>query len=156
LILKFREHFVLESENANFGDAYTIFPLFTAEEVLFNRAEAYLELGDKEAARADLNLYASTRIEDYNAATHNITDAKLQAYYRTSDVKQGLMQALLEFKAAEFVQEGMRWFDILRHKLTVYHPTVSGQELRLPPEDPRRVLQIPQDAVLSGIAKNPR
>lgn len=156
LLLKFREHFVRESANANFGVPYTIFPLFTAEEVLFNRAEANLELGNTEAARADLNLYASTRIEAYDPASHAITDDKLQDFYRTSDVKDALLSALLEFKAAEFVQEGMRWFDILRHDITVFHPSTNTQEVVVRPDDPRRVLQIPQDAVLAGIAKNPR
>jgi starch-binding outer membrane protein, SusD/RagB family len=156
LILKFREHFVRQSENANIGVPFTIFPLFTAEEVLFNRAEANLQLGNIEAARADLNLYASTRIENYSPTQHAITNAKLRNYYRITDVKEGLLTALLHFKAAEFVQEGMRWFDILRHKIPVYHASVSGQQVTLQPDDPRRVLQIPQDAVLSGIAKNPR
>jgi starch-binding outer membrane protein, SusD/RagB family len=54
------------------------------------------------------------------------------------------------------VQEGMRWFDILRHRLTVFHPSVNSQEVVLRPDDPRRVLQIPQDAILAGIPKNPR
>lgn len=156
LVLKFREHFVRASDNANFGEAYTIFPLFTAEEVLFNRAEAQLALGNNEAARADLNLYASVRIDNYNAATHAITDAKLRNFYNTSNVSQGLLRALLDFKAAEFVQEGMRWFDILRHKLPVYHPTVSGEVITVLADDPRRVLQIPQDAIQAGIAANPR
>jgi starch-binding outer membrane protein, SusD/RagB family len=156
LILKFREHFVRESDNANFGDAFTIFPLFTTEEVLFNRAEANLELGNQEAARADLNLFASARIENYNATTHAITNAKLRTFYGTSSVKEGLFSALLDFKAAEFVQEGMRWFDILRHKITIFHPTISGPGVTITPDDPRRVLQIPQDAVQAGIAQNPR
>lgn len=156
LILKFREHFVLESENANFGDIFTIFPLFTVEEVLFNRAEAHLELGNNEAARADLNLFASARIENYSADNHGITDAKLRNFYGTTDVKRGLMAALLDFKAAEFVQEGMRWFDVLRHKITVVHPTAFSPGVTLTPDDPRRVLQIPQDAAQAGIAKNPR
>ncbi|GEO03306.1 hypothetical protein AAE02nite_09700 [Adhaeribacter aerolatus] len=156
LVLKFREHFVREDINADIGLPYTIFPLLTAEEVLFNRAEAYLELNNNTAARTDLNLYASMRIEDYNANTHAITDAKLRNYYGTSNVKQGLLAALLDFKAAEFVQEGMRWFDILRHGLTVIHPIAEGQTLTLPPNDPRRVLQIPQEVVLSGIERNPR
>lgn len=156
LILKFREHFVRSGENANIGFPYTIFPLFTAEEVLFNRAEANLELGNIEAARDDLNLFASHRIENYSSNSHRITNRKLQNYYGTSDEKQGLMLALLDFKAAEFVQEGMRWFDILRHDITVVHPTVDGQVLELAPGDPRRLLQIPQEAELAGIERNPR
>ena len=156
LVLKFREHFVREDINADIGLPYTIFPLFTAEEVLFNRAEAYLETNNITAARADLNLYASTRIENYNATTHGITDVKLRSYYGTNNVKLGLLAALLDFKAAEFVQEGMRWFDILRHGIPVTHTTAEGQTLTLPPDDPRRVIQIPQEVVLSGIERNPR
>lgn len=156
LILKFREHFVRADANANIGFPYTIFPLFTAEEVLFNRAEANLELGNIEAARTDLNTFAKHRIENYNLSTHAITNGKLAAYYGTTNVKQGLLQALLDFKAAEFVQEGKRWFDILRHRLPVAHPTVDGQTLTLAPDDPRRVFQIPQEAVQVGVAQNPR
>lgn len=157
LILKFREHFVREDLNANTGFPYTIFPLFTAEEVLFNRAEANLQLNNLEAARADLNLFASTRIENYNPATHNISNAKLANYYRTgSNIRNGLLNALLEFKAAEFAQEGMRWFDILRYKIPVRHETTDGQQLELGPDDPRRVLQLPQEVTLAGLARNPR
>lgn len=156
LVLKFREHFVRTDVNADIGFPYTIFPLFTAEEVLFNRAEANLALGNVEATRADLNLFASTRIENYDAATHSITDAKVRAFYGVRDVRAGLLATLLDFKAAEFVQEGMRWFDILRHNLTVQHPTVDGQVIVSAPGDVRRVLQIPQEAELAGIARNPR
>jgi hypothetical protein len=156
LILKFREHFVRESANANFGVPYTILPLLTAEEVLFNRAEAYLALNNPEAARADLNLFASARIENYDAATHGITNDKLRSFYGTTDVRAGLLAALLDFKAAEFVQEGMRWFDILRHDLTVEHNSAAGGTIRVEPGDLRRVLQIPQEATLAGIARNPR
>lgn len=156
LVLKFREHFVRTDVNADIGFPYTIFPLFTAEEVLFNRAEANLELGNIEAAREDLNLFASTRIENYSASAHNISDAKLRAFYGTRNVKAGMLAALLDFKAAEFVQEGMRWFDILRHGITVEHPTADGQVIVSAPSDPRRVLQIPQEAELAGIAQNPR
>lgn len=156
LILKFREHFVRAGTNANIGFPYTIFPLFTAEEVLFNRAEAYLELNNFAAARADLNTFAKHRIENYSPSAHGITNAKLRSFYGTSDIKAGLMAALLDFKAAEFVQEGMRWFDILRHNITVQHPTVDGETMVLAPGDLRRVIQIPQEATLAGIKRNPR
>ncbi len=156
LILKFREHFVRTDANANIGFPYTIFPLFTAEEVLFNRAEANLELGNNEATRTDLNLYASYRIASYSAGTHGITNTKLRNFYGTSNVKLGLLNALLDFKAAEFVHEGMRWFDIIRHKIPVQHPTVEGQVLTLSADDPRRVFQIPQEVTLAGVSQNPR
>lgn len=158
LILKFREHIVQTDINANTGVLYTVFPLFTAEEVLFNRAEANLALGNVEATRTDLNLYASTRIADYDARTHGITNAKIAGFYGTgSNVKLGMLYTILDFKAAEFVQQGMRWFDILRHKIPVTHYTNTGQVIdELGPEDPRRVLQLPQEVTLAGLERNPR
>lgn len=156
LILKFREHFVRTDVNANIGQPYTIFPLFTAEEVLFNRAEANLELGNIAATRTDLNLFASTRIENYSASSHAITNAKVANFYQTSDVRVGYLYAILDFKAAEFAQEGMRWFDLLRHKLPVTHYTSDGQVLELKADDPRRVFQLPQEVTLAGLERNPR
>ncbi|RDC65750.1 RagB/SusD family nutrient uptake outer membrane protein [Adhaeribacter pallidiroseus] len=157
-ILKFREHFVRTDVNADIGQPYTIFPLFTAEEVLFNRAEANLALNNIEATRADLNLYASTRIADYDARTHGITNAKINGFYNTGgNIRQGLLFTILDFKAAEFVHQGMRWFDLLRHKLPVTHYTFTGQVVaELGSNDPRRVLQLPQEVTLAGLERNPR
>ena len=156
LILKFREHFVRSDINADIGFPYTIFPLFTAEEVLFNRAEAYIALGYYDLAKADLNTFASKRIDGYDEEQHAITDQKIRNFYNTNDLHFGFLMTLLDFKAAEFVQEGMRWFDILRHDIPVVHFTLDGQVLELPPGDLRRIMQIPQEAVLAGIERNPR
>lgn len=155
LILKFRELFVRSSANANIGVPYTIFPLFTAEEVLFNRAEANIYLGNLTAAKQDLNDYASMRIENYSA-NYRITDAKLANYYGTSDMKTALINTVLDFKQAEFIQEGMRWFDILRYNIPVTHSNVDGESETLTPTDPRRLFQLPQEVKLAGLELNPR
>jgi len=160
---KFREHFVRESPNANFGDAYNIIPLFTAEEVLFNRAEANTLLGNNTAALKDLNDYASTRmiVNDeepvYNPNTLTITAAKIRNFYRISSLQNGLLLTILDFKRVEFIFEGLRWFDLMRYKIPVVHTTADNKTtITLAPDDPRRVFQIPQEASLSGIALNPR
>jgi hypothetical protein len=154
-ILKFREHFVRSSANADIGVPHTIFPLFSAEEVLFNRVEANIYLGNFAAARNDLNDYASMRIEDYTT-NYRITDTKLKNFYGTADVKTALIYALLDFKQAEFIQEGMRWFDILRYKITVTHTNVAGESETLTPDDPRRLFQLPAEVKLAGLQLNPR
>ena len=160
---KFREHFVRESQNANFGDAYNIIPLFTAEEVLFNRAEANAWLSNTAATLKDLNDYASTRMilseqePVYDPETLNITTAKIRSFYRTSSVQQGLLATILDFKRVEFIFEGLRWFDLMRYKISIVHTTAdNATTITLGPDDPRRVFQIPQEATLSGIALNPR
>lgn len=156
LVPKINEYFVKVSVNAEIGDPYVIVPLFTTEEVLFNLAEAYAYTGNSAAAIADLNTYASTRILNYNATTHNITTAKINSYYGTANIRDGLIKAILDYRRAEFVHEGMRWFDILRYGMTVTHKIFQGQTLTLTANDPRKVWQIPSSATLSGIALNPR
>lgn len=155
LIPKIDEYFVKVSVNANIGDAYVMVPLFTVEEVLFNQAEAYAYTGNFAAAIANLNAYASTRILNYSAS-NTITEAKLKTVVGTGDTRTALIAAILFYKRAEFVHEGMRWFDILRYKIPVNHPVKGGQAIFLPADDPRRVLQLPQSTTLAGLKANPR
>ena len=156
LVPKIDEYFVKVSVNADIGDPYVMVPLFTAEEVVFNRAEAYTYRGNFAAAIADLNTYASTRINNYSPALNNITEARIKSVFNTSDITTGLIKAILFYKRAEFIHEGMRWFDILRYKIPVVHPTKDGQTITLTADDPRKVLQLPQATVLAGLAANPR
>jgi hypothetical protein len=153
---KLTEYFVKSSVNATIGDPYVMVPLFTTEEVLFNRAEANIYLGNNDAVLADLNLFASKRIKNYSAATHKITTTTIKNYYGITSVASGLLQTVMDFKRAEYVQEGSRWFDLQRYKIPVTHYTVFGETLTLAADDKRRVLQIPASALTSGIALNPR
>jgi hypothetical protein len=156
MLPKINEYFVKLSVNATIGYPYVMVPLLTAEEALFNRIEAQIYLNNLTEALQDLNAYASTRIFNYNAASHTITNSKLTTYYGTSDLRVAMLAALLDFKRAEFVQEGMRWFDLARYDLPVTHTTVNGPTLTLAPGDKRRVFQIPESARLAGVELNPR
>ncbi len=156
MIPKINEYFVRNSVNANIGVGYIMVPLFTVEEVLFNKAEANNALNNTNDALTDLNSYASTRIIGYNSATHRITEAKIKNFYGNSDIQDGILQTILDFKRAEYAQEGMRWFDILRHKIVVTHTTTEGEVIELGENDLRRVLQIPETAELSDVDQNPR
>ncbi len=162
LIPKIDEYFVRASVNADIGFPYVMVPLFTVEEVLFNRAEAYTYTNNFTAAIADLNTYASKRVINYSPATHTITQGRINTVFGTANIRDGLIQAILYYKRAEFIHEGMRWFDILRYKMPVVHatsPDLAGNvtELaRLEPDDPRKVLQIPASTSLAGLEPNPR
>jgi hypothetical protein len=153
---KVNEYFVRASVNAEIGYPYVMVPLFTAEEALFNRAEANVQLNNVTAAVDDLNAYAATRIANYNVSSHTITAYRIQNYYGASSAQAGTLAAILDFKRAEFVQEGMRWFDLLRYKLPVKHTVVGGETLTLAADDLRRVFQIPESVKLSGLELNPR
>jgi hypothetical protein len=156
LVPKIDEYFVKISVNANIGTPYVMVPLFTAEEVLFNQTEAYAYTGNITAALANLNTYASTRINNYDPASNNITAAQINSVFGTTNIRDGLIKAILYYKRAEFIHEGMRWFDILRYKMPVVHTTKDGQTLTLAADDLRKVLQIPQSTSLAGLTPNPR
>jgi starch-binding outer membrane protein, SusD/RagB family len=157
---KYNEYFVTVSTNANIGNGYNMIPLFQTEEVLFNRAEAYVYKGDGTGALADLNTFLSLRISGYNPATHNLTIAKNNAFYGTTNSGGALLQTILDFRRREFMHEGMRWFDVLRYKIPVTHNVLGNDgkstTVTLSATDNRRVLQIPQEASLSGVTANPR
>ncbi len=169
-IPKFYPHFVQSSLNATTGFYYTTIPLFTSEEVLLNRAESYVQLAKFNEAVTDLNTFASQRIFNgfddsgniipYTEAKNNITLDSLKSFYKTTDAKQCIMKAVLDFKRAEFCFEGMRWFDILRHNIPVTHRYYIGNSkvdsTVLEVGDKRRLLQLPDAATLSGLQLNPR
>lgn len=155
-IPKFREHFVKETISSNFGDTYNMVPLFTSEEVLFNRAEANANLNNNAAAIADLDFYLSKRIMSYSATADKFTEVKATNFFGTP-VKDALIKTVLNFKRQEYMHEGLRWLDLVRLKLPVIHLNANGQVAEtLGPDDNKRVVQIPQDAIAAGLAPNPR
>ena len=152
---KFEEFFVYASATANFGDPYNMIPLLTAEEVIFNRAEANIRLNNTAAALADINAWVSQNILNYNSSSHDLTVTKAQNFYGGS-ATSALLNAVLHFKRVTFIHEGMRWLDILRLKLPVTHRTAEGQVLTLTGDDKRKLLQLPVEVKQSGIELNPR
>lgn len=159
---KYNEHFVLESQGGTIGDAYNMIPLFSAEEVLFNRAEANAYLGNSAAALKDLNDFGKKRflVSDANpvySTSFTITESKIKSFYSEPDIKAGIIKTILDFKRVDYMFEGIRWFDILRYNLPVVHRTSDlTSTYTLGPNSPMRVFQIPQEAEMSGIERNPR
>ncbi|RZK64849.1 MAG: RagB/SusD family nutrient uptake outer membrane protein, partial [Pedobacter sp.] len=129
-VQKLSAHFV-SPLNSNLGNYYLYVPLFTAEEVLFNKAEALAMQEKHDDAIALLNLLIPKRVKNYNANTHNLTQAKILSHYAGADIKTGVVNAVLDLKRIEFVHEGLRWLDILRLRMKVEHPVadiaITGQ-----------------------------
>lgn len=155
-IPKLTEYFVRESVNAEIGQPYVMLPAFTVEEVLFNRIEANAYLNNTAACLTDLNTYISKRVSNYVPGTHRVTAASMANFFGSNNLRNNILNTVLSFKRVEFVQEGMRWFDIQRYSIPVSHTTRNGAVISVPAGDPRRILQIPQTAAISGIEQNPR
>lgn len=142
------------------GFPYLMIPLLTVDEALMNRAEAYAEMGRNDLALKDINDFYSVRILNFNINTDGVTLPKIMAFFSISDPKEGLVKTILEAKKAEYMEEGIRWIDLVRRNLTVkknlYDPLGVESIIELKPDDPRRLFQLPEEVKLSGIELNPR
>lgn len=161
LLYKYYEYFYYTNVTAGIGYPYIMTPLLTTDEAIMNRAEAYAQLGQLDKALVDLNYFASTKVSGYSSTTHAVTAEKSKAFFGVTDDKEAIILTVLDFKRRTFMTEGLRWFDILRHRLTVKHDYVDAtgvstyQELNA--DDNRRMFQIPQSAqTISNLAPNPR
>ena len=105
------------------------------------------------------------RLDDSIPIAQDIQDkVKLARYYKekamdyfdTDDLTDALVKTCLQMRRAEFVHEGLRWFDILRYELPVTHRKNTGEEFVLNEDDLRKVLQLPSEVTLSGLELNPR
>jgi hypothetical protein len=145
---------------AGIGLPYIMLPLFTVDEALANRAEAYIHKGENQNAINDLNTFARARITNFNVNTNGLTIDKATAFTGKSDIKEAMLATLLDTKKRAFIWEGIRWMDILRHKLTVRHNhiDINGTETftELPHGDLRRAFQLPVQVSTSGLPLNPR
>ncbi|TJZ60700.1 RagB/SusD family nutrient uptake outer membrane protein [Sphingobacterium olei] len=154
------EYFHITNIQAGTGFPYIMQPILTSDEALFNRAEAYAQLGNDAKALEDINHLLSQRVNNYNDATHSLTLDKAHAAAGTTDTKAALIHIILKMKQRAFVTEGVRWMDIVRHRLPVVHVVLDENdeetEMVLESNDLRRVFQIPSEASLAGVSQNPR
>lgn len=156
---KYYEYFFITDQVAQIGYPYLMAPLLTTDEALLNRAEAYAKLGQFDNALKDVNIILANTVTGYNAGSDVITQARVASFYNTTDMTDGIVKLILSIKKAQFLQEGMRWMDLLRNHLPVVHNTLeNGVEgsITLSADDNRRMFQIPEEAKLSGVPLNPR
>lgn len=179
-LAKFQEYFFYTTSTT--GNAMIMFPYIRAEEVILNRIEANIHLGDTTAAINDFNVYyrqrsgaSSTVTSKYNDNTMVLTSTKIKNYWgpeaiadnfltqynafgaaNWKDIQIALMLTLLNTRQMEYMHEGMRWFDVLRYKIPIHHTDMNGAMKSLLPTDLRRLWQIPETAKLAGLELNPR
>ncbi|MEG1007867.1 MAG: RagB/SusD family nutrient uptake outer membrane protein [Bacteroides sp.] len=132
------------------GYPYTIEVALRAEEVFFNRLEAWLMMGvdklplfEEQFNQYLMAVYAQT----VNYTTLLGSYKRVYAQLSEHDLR---LKMVLDEKRREFIEEGLRWFDICRHNLSVQHIDVTGASYFLTEKDPRKVLQIPQSAITYG------
>ncbi len=173
-------YFLQSGLNAETGYLYASVPLFTMEEVLFNRAEANALMGNYEEALKDMNSFLKKRLDLTKWDGSPITSEAVMAYYRkdTLDMEETMdlrpyykdftqqpsvgkdtcysfVKAILHLRRAEFQGTGLRWFDVRRYDIPIEHKSESRGTVTLPSGDRRRAVQIPYQTIGSGVEPNP-
>jgi hypothetical protein len=153
---KYEFLFERSSLTSNVGLNYTIIPTFRGEEVLLNRAEAYVLRDQLSLALADLQVLVNKRYADKPV----LTITQLRNFYVSSDPDDDwivMLFFILDERRKEFMHEGLRWFDLKRYGFEVEHVLQNGSIITLTQDDKRKVLQIPQTAIdVGGLEPNPR
>ncbi|KGF35419.1 hypothetical protein HMPREF2136_09170 [Prevotella bivia DNF00650] len=162
-IAKFDELSTTESIGLRPRGIYVSNVLFTADEALLNRMEAYAMLKQYDRAINDYLQYMQGKFgfmptverDIYMRTSENNYDVYTPFYGMT--LKQlALVKLFADFRQKEFFAEGLRWLDIRRFHLSVKRNTKSKYYFPLEKDDPRKVLQIPIEAQNRGLAPNPR
>ena len=173
------EYFEYTNKIAGIGYVHIIYQPFTAEETLLCRAEAKLYLGDREGAIRDLGFWTASKMTDEqltqaninrkysgtpasNIYVNDIHPAQMSSEFTVLEGDDlNILNCILHFRRIETMFEGMRWFDIKRYGITVKHvyrgpldSEATYDELQW--NDPRRIIQIPYNAIDAGYPSTDR
>ena len=147
----------------NFGFGYFIMPELRSEEVILSRMESFVRLNRIDEALNDYNVMAPLRYGDGGQLTLEVIvdyfrdkDGPIDQIGGLSDEQKGMLKFVISERRKEFLNEGLRWFDIKRLNMGVTHIDVNGNEFTLKPKDLKKAVQIPVKAIANGIEANPR
>ena len=172
------EYFEYTDKIAGIGYVHMLYQPLTAEETLLCRAEAKLFLGDREGAITDLGYWTTSKMVETpltqsgidnkyggEPGSQYVDDLHMQEmsseFKQLTDEEMRVLYCILHFRRIENMFEGLRWFDIKRYGITVHHAYRGPQEDEIHHDwlkwnDPRRVLQIPNNVINAGYPSNDR
>lgn len=143
-------YWALENESY----AYEIMPIIRGEEVFLNRLEALVQKDRTGEAEKQLEQFVANR---YAGDVKPLTYAAYKDAYNLSHPnmtgKDLLMKMVIDERRREFVQEGMRWFDLKRFKLfPVTHIDINNNSYTMTLD--KAALEIPDEAIANGLEPN--
>ena len=162
------------------GYNHAVYALFTADETLLTRAEAYIMNNQPDKAVEDMNTYVKnvctssrtmtvSSIETwangvrYYEPTSPTPKKVLHPAFELTSQQEALVHTLLALRRYETLHYGLRWFDVKRFGIEIYRRTLTSNNLgilavtdKLEERDPRRAVQLPYDVISAGMQPNPR
>lgn len=178
--------FEIDDPVARTGFPHTVNVVFTTDEVLLNRAEAYIMLKQYDKAAADLDMWMHNIVK----TDVTLTPEKIQNFYKSvpysyddpskmastvkkhlhpafaidaeGSVQETMLQCVLGFRRMETLHQGLRWFDVKRYGIEIVRRAMGADGKPatltdvLKKDDNRRAVQIPLDIRQAGVEANPR
>ncbi|MCQ2146568.1 MAG: hypothetical protein MJZ16_03535 [Bacteroidales bacterium] len=167
---------------AQIGYYRTVYPAFTTDMTLLERAEAKILDRQYDSAVEDLNAWLAniskrggdykaeeivTKMAgiDYSAWDKSTVKKKLNPGFdidADGSVQESLLQFVLLLKRVEGLALGQRWFDVNRYGIEIERRVIdmSGKPEKvvdkLKVRDPRRAIQIPKKVIDAGYEANKR
>ncbi|SFH51083.1 RagB/SusD family nutrient uptake outer membrane protein [Pedobacter insulae] len=140
----------LKNFRGNYTGDYYIFGGLAINEVLLNRAEAAVRIGQNDRALESVNYLLANRINP----------ASFQPYVGVKD--NDLLNIIMLERRKELVFRGIRWLDLKRYNndpstaITLFR-NYNVENSTLPPRDIRYVIPIPpKEIALNPMQQNPR
>jgi tetratricopeptide (TPR) repeat protein len=180
IIRKLPYSFEYTDIQANIGYPHCEFAIFTGDETLMTRAEAYALSKQYDKALADVN----TELNAIGYQGGGITLDQVKKFYANMsyytpenptpkkqfhtafaidpETEEPLLQCILQLRRIVTIHEGYRMQDVKRYGITIYRRQVNrNQEViavtdSMDAKDPRRAIQLPQDVISAGMQPNPR
>ncbi len=168
---------------AGIGYAHAEYAVFTTEQLLLERAEAYALSGNLQKAVDDYNTIMKIFMKSPKTFTLEqiVEFYNGKEYYTPKDPtvkkhlkkpvytigaegsdQEALLQAILHLRRIMEQGEGYRMQDVKRYGIVIYRRqtntsyTISAVTDSLTVDDPRRAIQLPQDVITSGLEPNDR
>ena len=177
---KYDQFFQYTDKVAGIGYRFAIPVLFTTDETLLCRAEAYALTNQPDKAVQDINTWLKTHAIRYTAVSKEdvidfyskipetpspVEDNKQrtvkkklnpQGFTVTDGEMENLIHCILHLRRVETLHDGLRWYDVKRYGIEISHNKDGMEPEVLKMNDPRRAFQLPQDVINAGLQPNPR
>ena len=178
------EDFEIKDKINQTGYAHVVDPVFTGDETILTRAEAYIMKKDYDKALADMNTWLTAHsdvtspkfltltVDNVNTALNAIrmTEVPSRAVSEESikkplnpqgfTVEEGtqtnMIYTVLQMRRITTIYQGQRWLDIKRWGIEFTHHLDGEDDIVFKAGDLRGAIQLPYDVIEAGLEPNPR
>ena len=178
------EDFEIKDKINQTGYAHTVDPVFTGDETILTRAEAYIMKKDYDKALADMNTWLTAHcdvtspkfltltVDNVNTALNAIRMTEVpsravseesikkplnpQGFTVEAGTQTNMIYVVLQMRRITTMYQGQRWLDIKRWGIEFTHHLDGEDNLVFKAGDLRGAIQLPYDVIEAGLEPNPR